>query len=157
LRSFKSGSGAEREGLEIFVKRGKMDQTGVLRLMGILPGNNAATCPVTALRAWLRAAELEGDVGPVFRPVNRWGSIEFARLGNKEVDRIVKAACQRARLKGRYSAHSLRAGHITEARARGVDKAQIKRVSGHASDAMIDHYDREANPFVNNSSGSLGL
>jgi integrase len=145
------------EGLEILVGRGKTDQTGVGRLVGILPGANPESCPIAAVRAWLRTAELEGDEGPLFRPINRWGSIEFTRLGDKAVDRVVKEACQRAGITGHYSAHSLRAGHVTEARARGADRVAVKRQTGHASDAMVDRYDREANLFVNNSSGSLGL
>jgi integrase len=145
------------EGLEILVRRGKTDQTGTGRLVGIVPGANPATCPIAALRAWLRVGEFAGEKGPLFRAVNRWGAIEFERLSDKAVDRVVKEACGRAGLEGRYSAHSLRAGHVTEARARGADRVAVKRQTGHASDAMLDRYDREANLFVNNSSGSLGL
>jgi integrase len=55
------------------------------------------------------------------------------------------------------AAHSLRAGHVTEALGRGADRAAVKRQTGHASDAMLDRYAREADPFTNNSSGILGL
>ena len=46
---------------------------------------------------------------------------------------------------------------MTEALASGADRAAIKRQTGHASDAMLDRYAREADLFNNNSSGNLGL
>ena len=146
------------EGLEVLLERSKTDQHREGRLVGILPGTVTDTCPVNAVKAWIRLAELEGEIGPLFRPVNRWGAIEFARLSDKAVDRIVKALCRAAGLeKNRYSAHSLRAGHVTEAKARGVDNLSIKRQTGHASDQMVDRYAREANIFASNSSARLGL
>jgi integrase len=87
--------------------------------------------------------EDEGD-NPVFRPVGK-RSVEFTRLSDKAVDRIVKRAARAAGLKEGYSAHSLRAGHVTEALARGADRAAIKRQTGHQSDAMLDRYVRETN------------
>jgi integrase len=60
-------------------------------------------------------------------------------------------------LKESYSAHSLRAGHVTEALARGADRAAIKRQTGHQSDAMLDRYARESNLSANNSSSRIGL
>jgi integrase len=60
-----------------------------------------------------------------------------------------------ARIDGRFSAHSLRAGHVTEARKRGADRSAIKKVTGHASDTMVDRYTRDAEIFK--SSGLLGL
>ena len=58
---------------------------------------------------------------------------------------------------GENSAHSLRAGHVTEALAQGADRAAIKRQTGHRSDAMLDRYARETNLAANNSSAALGL
>jgi integrase len=147
---------AEKQ-LRIRIRRSKTDQTGRGRVIGILPGRNPATCPVRALEAWLRFAELEHDTGPVFRPIDRWGHIEFYRLSDKAVDRIVKSCCRLAAIPGDFSAHSLRAGHVTEAKARQASSAAIKNQTGHSTDAMIDRYDREANLFVNNTSALLGL
>jgi site-specific recombinase XerD len=76
------------------------------------------------------------------------------RLSDRAVDLIVKGACRAAHLKESYSAHSLRAGHVTEALARGADRAAIKRQTGHASDAMLDRYARETDLAANNSSSS---
>jgi site-specific recombinase XerD len=149
---------AERGGLLVRVRRSKTDQTGKGRTVAIAPGANAATCAVGAVQAWLRASDLEDDGDTaLFRPVNRWGAVELNRLSDKAVDRIVKWAARVAGLKGGYSAHSLRAGHVTEAIASGADRSAVKRQTGHASDAMLDRYAREADLFANNSSGNLGL
>jgi site-specific recombinase XerD len=143
--------------LRVTLRRSKTDQEGKGRTIVILPGENAKTCPVAAVRAWLEAAELEHDGDrPAFRPVNRHSGVEFRRLSDRAVDLIVKGAARAAHLKESYSAHSLRAGHVTEALARGHDRAAIKRQTGHASDAMLDRYARETDLAVNNSS-DLGL
>ncbi len=149
----------DKGGLVITLKRSKTDQEGKGRTVAIVPGATPPTCPVAAVKAWLRAAKIE-DSGnsALFYPVNRWGAVELNRLSDKAVDRIVKSACRTAGLKEKgYSAHSLRAGHVTEALGRGADRASVKRQTGHASDAMIDRYAREADLFNNNSSEHLGL
>jgi len=68
---------------------------------------------------------------------------------------VVKCACRAAHLKENYSAHSLRAGHVTEAIAQGADRAAIKRQTGHRSDAMLDRYACETNLAANNSSSRV--
>jgi integrase len=143
--------------LRVIIRRSKTDQKGEGRTIAIMPGGTPETCPVTSVRAWLKKAELEHHRDdPVFRPVSRSG-IESTRLSDKAVDRIVKSVCRTAGLKETYSAHSLRAGHVTESLARGADRAAIKRQTGHTSDAMLDRYARETNLTANNSSSSLGL
>jgi integrase len=144
--------------LRVMLRRSKTDQVGKGKAVVILPGRNPKTCPVAAVRAWLGAAELENEGGdPVFRPVNRHSGVELNRLSDRAVDLIVKDACRAAHSKESYSAHSLRAGHVTESLAREHDRAAIKRQTGHASDAMLDRYARETDLAANNSSSSLGL
>ena len=144
--------------LRVTLRKSKTDQVGKGRTIVIMPGRNLKTCPVAAVRAWLKAADLEheGD-NPAFRPVNRHSGVELNRLSDRAVDLIVKGACRTAQLKDSYSAHSLRAGHVTESLARGAGRASVKRQTGHASDAMIDRYDREADAVADNSSAALGL
>lgn len=145
------------DGLVVAVKRSKSDQQGKGRRVAIVKGAGPATCPVEAVKAWLRASKLTAGDGALFRPVNRWGDVELNRLSDKAVDRIVKWCARVARLEGVFSAHSLRAGHVTEALGRSADRSSVKRQTGHASDAMLDRYAREADLFNNNSSGDLGL
>jgi site-specific recombinase XerD len=151
--------GKQKDSLVVTLKRSKTDQEGKGRTVAIVAGANPLTCPVAAVKAWLRAAQLEDEGNDaLFRPVNRWGVTELNRLSDKAVDRIVKWAARVAGLnEDEYSAHSLRAGHVTEALGRGADRSAVKRQTGHASDAMIDRYAREADLFNNNSSGNLGL
>jgi site-specific recombinase XerD len=149
--------GFENGALRVFLRRSKTDQAGEGRTVVIMPGENPARCAVAAVRIWLKAAKLEHEgENPVFRPVGRSGA-ELTRLSDKTVDRIVKGACRAAGLKENYSAHSLRAGHVTEALANGVDRASVKRQTGHRSDAMLDRYAREINLAANNSSSRIGL
>jgi site-specific recombinase XerD len=148
----------EKGTLRVTLLRSKTDQEGEGRTIVIMPGQNLKTCPVAAIRAWLAAADLEHEGGdPIFRPINRHSGIELNRLSDRAVDLIVKGACRAAHLKELYSAHSLRAGHVTESLARGHDRASIKRQTGHASDAILDRYARETNLAANNSSSALGL
>jgi integrase len=146
------------DGLRVWLRRSKTDQDGKGRPVGIVPGEDPLTCPILALRGWLRAAEIEDDgENPVFRPVNRWGDVELNRLSDRSIDSIVKEACAQGRLEGRYSAHSLRVGHVTEALSRGGSRARVRDQTDHASDPMLDRYAREANLFVDSNSGKLGL
>jgi site-specific recombinase XerD len=143
--------------LRVTLRRSKTDQEGEGRTIVIMPGEKPETCAVAAVLAWLTAAKLEheGD-NAAFRPVSRSG-VEYSRLSDKTINRIVQSACRAAHLKESYSAHSLRAGHVTEALAGGADRAAIKRQTGHRSDAMLDRYARETNLAANNSSAALGL
>jgi site-specific recombinase XerD len=143
--------------LRLFIPKSKGDQEAQGRLIGILPGANELTCPVAAVREWIRQANIEGEKGPLFRPVDRWSGVQSWALSDRDIDRIVRRLCDGAGLEGRYSAHSLRAGHVTEARHRGAEKINVRRTTGHKRDQDLDLYDREANLFVNNSSGMLGL
>jgi integrase len=143
--------------LRVTLRRSKTDQEGAGRTIAIMPGENPTTCAIAAVRAWLKAADLEHDGdNPVFRMVRGHG-VEYTRLADKTIDRVVKGAAHAAGLKESYSAHSLRAGHVTEALAHGADRASIKRQTGHRSDAMLDRYAREANLTVNNSSSRIGI
>jgi len=143
--------------LRVTLRRSKTDQEGEGRTIVIMPGKNPTTCAVASVRAWLKKADIEHEgENPVFRPVSRSG-VESTRLSDKTVDRIVKFAARVAHLKGSYSAHSLRAGHVTEALANGADRAAIKRQTGHQSDTMLDRYARETNLAANNSSSRIGL
>jgi len=148
----------DKGGLTVMLRRSKTDHEWKGRTVAIVPGAAPLTRLVTAVKAWLRAAKIE-DSGnsALFYPVNRWGAVELSRLSDKAVDRIVKGACDAAGLKDKgYSAHSLRAGHVTEALTSGDDRSAVKRQTGHASDAMLDRYAREAD-LLNNSSGNLGV
>jgi site-specific recombinase XerC len=47
-----------------------------------------AVCPIQALRGWLDASETQ--FGPVFRKIDRWGTLEHHRLGTDAIRRILE-------------------------------------------------------------------
>src|SRR3712207_2142899 len=98
-----------REGMTITLKRSKTDQEGQGRKIGIPNGLQPFTCPVRALREWIRVAGIVE--GPVFRSVNRHGQIQAGRLSDKAVALVVKRTAVAAGMDPSiFSVHSLRAG-----------------------------------------------
>ena len=81
------------EGLRVTIRRGKTDQEGRGAVIAIVRGEIA--CPVTALRAWLDAAEITD--GPLFRPIRRGGHVQPTRLTDRSVANIVKQPCRAGR------------------------------------------------------------
>ena len=145
-----------RQGVVVTLRRSKTDQEGQGRAIGIPHGANAATCPVKALRAWLKAAGI--DEGPIFRPVNRHGHIAPARLSAGAVADVVKRCAQAAGLDpDNYAGHSLRAGLATSAAAAGVSERAIMAQTGHRSVAIARRYIREGSLFRENAAGAVGL
>jgi len=142
-----------KQGLVIHLRRSKTDQDGRGRKIAI-PFARGAVCPVLALQEWLEASGI--SEGPIFRPVNRHGAIADAALSAQAVALVVK---QRAKGVGldpeRYAGHSLRAGLVTSAAQLGVSSWKIRQQTGHASDAMLSRYIREANIFVDNAAGAV--
>lgn len=142
-----------KQGLIIHLRRSKTDQDGRGRKVAI-PFARGAVCPVMALQEWLDASGI--TEGPIFRPVNRHGVITDVALSAQAVALVVK---ERAKAVGldpiRYAGHSLRAGLVTSAAQLGVSSWKIRQQTGHASDAMLSRYIREANIFVDNAAGAV--
>jgi site-specific recombinase XerC len=67
------------EGYRVLVRCSKTDQEGEGQEIGIPYGHHSETCPVTALKAYLKAAALE--TGPLFRPANRNGELRKGYSG----------------------------------------------------------------------------
>lgn len=90
-----------------------------------------------ALRAWL----LESGVrtGPLFRRILKGDRVGGA-LSSEGVAKIVKARCQAAALGGRFSAHSLRSGFLTEAGAQEIPLKTAMAMSGHKSVSVAMGY-----------------
>ena len=142
-----------KQGLIVHLRRSKTDQDGRGRKIAI-PFARGAVCPVLALHEWLDTSGITG--GPIFRPVNRHGIIAEVALSAQAVALVVK---ERAKAVGldpeRYAGHSLRAGLVTSAAQLGVSSWKIRQQTGHASDAMLSRYIREANIFVDNAAGAV--
>jgi integrase len=142
-----------QQGLIITLLRSKTDQEGIGRKVAI-PFARGAVCPVIALQKWLEVSSI--TEGPIFRAVNRHGVISDTSLDPQAVAWVVKERAKAAGLDpNKYSGHSLRAGLVTSAAQMGVSSWKIRAQTGHASDAMLSRYIRDANIFVDNAAGAI--
>lgn len=142
-------------GVVVTVRQSKTDQAGEGATVAVACGVHLATCPVRALRAWLELAGV--TEGPVFRSVTRHGRIGES-MTPKTVARVVKSAASGAGLDpDTFGAHSLRAGHATQARRAGAGRWEIKRQGRWKSDAVVEGYIREVDQWRDNTSAMLGL
>lgn len=134
-----------RRGMVVHLTRGKTDQLGNGRKVPI-PYMRGNICPVKAMKTWLREAGL-GD-GPVFRQVNRHGSVLSHGISPQSVALIVKERANAIGLNAdEVSGHSLRAGLVTAAARSGASAWKIRQQTGHQSDAMLQLYIRESDLF----------
>lgn len=144
------------QGVLITLPRSKTDQEGAGVVKSIPYGEHPETCPVRALRAWLDVAGV--TAGPIFRQVDRGGHVGGEALTAQVVGLIVKRYAKALGYDPRdYSAHSLRAGFATSAAAAGVASHDIRRQTGHKSEAMLAVYIREGNAFAHHPVSALGL
>lgn len=169
-----------RAGAVVTLRRSKTDQVGAGREVAVPKGGAPATCPVRAVRDWLRAAGV-GD-GPVFRRLDRDGRVLAEAISDRYVALLVKRAAAAAGLgldddedggvigaavggstvsevssTARYAGHSLRAGLVTSAALAGASEAEIAETTGHKSLDMVRRYTRKADPFRRGVSGKVGL
>jgi site-specific recombinase XerC len=78
----------------------KNGDAAALRHLAIPRGAAARTCAVAALEAWLHASDTQ--FGPVFRKIDRWGTISHHRLGADAVRRILLRRALRPRRRSRH-------------------------------------------------------
>ena len=99
-----------------------------------------------ALRAWLQASGIQD--GPIFRPINKAGTVRPSRLTDRSVANIVKAYAERAGFDASaFSGHSLRAGFLTSAAGKGASIFKMMDVSRHKSVDVLRGYVRDAEFF----------
>jgi len=159
------GAKGKSEGLIIHIPRSKADQEAKGQRVTALKNEGDPTyCPVRALSRWRRAASIEE--GPLFRGVRRDGRVQPEAISYKTLNRLVKRACREAGLqpegfseakRRRYSAHSLRAGHVTDASSRGAPDNVLMMQTRHADPKTLRKYDRPAQQLEESSSAFLGL
>ena len=61
-----------------------------------------AVCPVQAVRDWLDTSETQ--FGPVFRKIDRWGTLEHHRLGTDAIRRVLARRALRRTTKSHKAA-----------------------------------------------------
>ena len=126
------------EGVKIFIKRSKTDQTGEGMTKAIPYFDNATYCPVIALKQWIEIAGIKS--GKIFN------------ISDKSVALIIKKYALLAGLDyTKYAGHSLRSGFATSTAEMGADERSIMAMTGHKTTQMVRRYIQEANLFNNNA------
>jgi integrase len=145
----------EDRGMVLTVRRGKTDQLGEGRQIGLPFGRRAEYCPVRAYMRW--AVLLPPGDGPLFVAVGDRGTLGRAALADRHVARLVKRVADQAGLVGDYSGHSLRAGFATAAAAAGASERSIMAQTGHKSLIIARGYIRPAQLFDDNAAAVAAL
>lgn len=147
------------EGLKILIERSKTDERGEGAELTITSGRAEETCPVSALRSWLEQARIAA--GPLFRRINRGGTVGANRLSPDAVRQILLKRAGQAGIKGTLaepvSPHGLRAGFVTTAYRNGVPDEEIMGHTRHRSLATMRTYVRRSKLSQVSPSGKLGL
>lgn len=144
---------AENEtGLLVTIRKSKTDQEGEGETIAIARGDIA--CPVKAVRAWLDGAGI--NAGPIFRAVNKAGTVASNGLSAQSVADLVKAYAKRAGYDAStFSGHSLRSGFLTSAAGNGASIFKMMDVSRHKSVDTLRCYVRDAELFKDHA--GIGL
>ena len=130
------------EGVKIYIKRSKTDQSGEGMMKGIPYFDNNDYCPVKALKSWLNYIKTnhKQTLGKIFP------------ISDKGVALIIKKYALLAGLDPtKYAGHSLRSGFATTAAESGAEERNIMAMTGHKSTQMVRRYIQEANLFKNNA------
>ncbi|GGD82044.1 hypothetical protein GCM10010990_35000 [Croceicoccus mobilis] len=136
------------KGLVIDITSSKTDQEGSGQSVAVPEGTNIK--PVAAMRAWLDAAGIAD--GYAFRRLTRSGRLTEHPMNDRSVARLVKASAAAANLDpARYSAHSLRAGFLTEAAANRASPFRMMDHARHKSLDTVAGYVRTAEQFDNHA------
>jgi site-specific recombinase XerD len=132
------------EGVKIFIKRSKADQSGEGMTKGIPYFSNSAYCPVISLKNWLEKSKIKD--GKIFD------------MSDKSVALTIKKYTAIAGLdSNKYSGHSLRSGFATSAAEFGAEERSIMAMTGHKTTQMVRRYIQEANLFKNNALNKIKI
>ncbi len=132
------------EGVKIYVKRSKTDQSGEGMIKAIPYFDNEEFCPVINLRKWINQGNINN--GKIFD------------ISDKNVALIIKKYAGLAGLdQNKYAGHSLRSGFATSTAESGAEERSIMLMTGHKTTQMVRRYIKEANLFKNNALNKIKL
>jgi len=133
-----------REGVKIFLKRSKTDQSGEGLTKAIPSFATTMYCPVIHLQDWIY--ETKDKRGKLFP------------ISDKSVALIIKKYANLAGLDSdKYAGHSLRSGFATTTAESGAEERNIMAMTGHKTTQMVRRYIKEANLFKNNALNKIKL
>mgnify|MGYP001430285681 FL=1 len=132
------------EGVKIFIKRSKTDQSGEGMIKALPYFENKDFCPVAWLKKWLEISKIK--TGLIFD------------VSDRSVALLVKKYASIAGLDSNvYSGHSLRSGFATVSAEFGADERSIMTMTGHKTTQMVRRYIQEANLFKNNALNKIKI
>jgi len=132
------------EGVKIFIKRSKTDQSGEGMIKAIPYFDNNLFCPVVSLKKWISNSEIKS--GKIFD------------ISDKSVALIIKKYASLSGLdSNRYGGHSLRSGFATSTAESGAEERNIMAMTGHKTTQMVRRYIKEANLFKNNALNKIKI
>ena len=132
------------EGVKIFIKRSKTDQSGEGMIKAIPYFDNKNFCPVLALKKWIEFSQIK--FGKLFN------------ISDKSVALIIKKYASITGLDpNKYGGHSLRSGFATSAAESGAEERNIMAMTGHKTTQMVRRYIQEANLFKNNALNKIKI
>jgi len=132
------------EGVKIFIKRSKTDQSGEGMTKAIPYFDNQLFCPVVNLKNWMNNSEIKS--GKIFD------------ISDKSIALIVKKYASLSGLDpNKYSGHSLRSGFATATAESGAEERNIMAMTGHKTSQMVRRYIQEANLFKNNALNKIKI
>lgn len=123
-----------------------LQHAGDEELVSITRAVDERICPVQSYLRYAEMARLDAP-GPLFRRVAHDGSTSLrSALTPQEISAIVKRVASAAGMDSRrVSAHSLRIGSANAARLAGFSRDQIKSITRHRDDRILDGYMRQTN------------
>ena len=96
------------------------------------------------------------EAGPIFRPIDKAGTVPGSRLTDRSVANIIKAYAGRAGFDAStFSGHSLRSGFLTSAGGKGASIFKMMDVSRHKSMDTLRGYVRDAELFKDHAGAGL--
>lgn len=147
---------ANPDGYVARLRRSKTDQEGSGRQVPIVYGTEPGCCPVRSVRAWVNSAGIVD--GPLFRPVDRHGTVSPRRLSSQSVALVIKRhMAGLGHPGGDFAGHSLRRGHATSAAHGGAPERTIMATTGHRSTRTVRSYIEDGQLFDDPSGSYLGL
>jgi site-specific recombinase XerD len=133
-----------KDGVKIFIKRSKTDQSGEGMIKAIPYFKDKNFCPIYFLKEWIDISKI--NKGLIFD------------ISDKMVAILIKKYLFTAGFDPKkYSGHSLRSGFATVAAESGADEKSIMTMTGHKTTQMVRRYIKESNLFKNNALKKINL
>ena len=133
-----------KEGLKIFIKRSKTDQSGEGMIKAIPYFKDKNFCPIYFLKKWIEISKINKKL--------------IFDISDKMVAILIKKYLSAAGFDPKkYSGHSLRSGFATVAADSGADEKSIMKMTGHKTTQMVRRYIKETNLFKNNALNKINL